>query len=110
MKDYECDWDTTRAGSGDPLYGWYYVTQAMYHAAPDPSKSASWRYWNPKISATLVENQQGDGHWTLPDGAPGVVKRTMSSSVKNESVYATVMCCLMLEVYYRYGGALEAYR
>ena len=49
------------------------------------------------FSRTLVHTQESDGRWDAPDGneskhLPGL----------NNPIYSTSLCCLMLEVYYRY--------
>ena len=69
------------------LYGWYYATQAMYQA-----QGPHWNYWNREFRDTLVKNQAGDGHWNDPGPA----------AATTEPVLSTTLCCLMLEVYYRY--------
>lgn len=46
--------------------------------------------WHKKILPMLVENQSEDGHW-LHGGTH-----------KSSDVYDTTLCCLCLEVYYRY--------
>jgi len=105
MRTYSCDWERTKGGHvGMPLYGWYYVTQAMYHATTNPQNNVYWKYWNPKFSKMLVNHQEADGHWESPKQA-GVGRGYIKG--KNVHVYTTAMCCLMLEVYYRY---LPTYR
>jgi hypothetical protein len=85
--NYDVDWEKTK-GSGYVLYGWYYITQAMFHAS-DPE---CWAYWNPAFSTMLADRQKKDGSWGYP-----------SQSRENYGpVYSTALCCLMLEVYYRY--------
>ncbi len=90
--NFDVDWEKTK-GSGYVLYGWYYVTQAMFQAAD----LECWEYWNPSFSKVLTERQKKDGSWGYP-----------SQSHENYGpVYSTALCCLMLEVYYRY---LPTYR
>ena len=49
-----------------------------------------WKAWNAKMLPMLISNQQADGHWE-------------SGSTHGASpVYDTTLCCLCLEVYYRY--------
>jgi len=108
MKAYDCDWAETKGGAvGMPLYGWYYITQAMYYSAPDPRENLYWLYWNPLCSTMLVNRQEADGHWGSPKQA-GVGKGYIKG--KNVPVYSTAMCCLILETYYRYGAVLQAYQ
>ncbi len=90
--NYAADWEKTK-GVGYVLYGWYYITQAMFQAA-DPE---CWEYWNPRFSKMLTERQKKDGSWVYPS----------QSQEKYGPVYSTSLCCLMLEVYYRY---LPTYR
>lgn len=69
-----------------PVYAWYYITQAKFQKG-----GADWKEWNPKFSTTVIRNQiiEGQlGHWEGGDWG--------------KDVYTTAMCCLMLEVYYRY--------
>jgi len=90
--NFDVDWEKTK-GAGYVLYGWYYITQAMFHAS-DPE---CWEYWNPRFSKMLTERQKTDGSWGYPT----------QSHKKQGTVYSTALCCLMLEVYYRY---LPTYR
>lgn len=87
LKDHKVDWENPPAGW--PLYGWYYATQAMFQGGGE-----YWVHWNKEIRDTLVKAQAPDGHWDPPAGKA------------NESglgpVYSTTLCCLSLEVYYRY--------
>ncbi|MEI6150710.1 MAG: hypothetical protein WCS01_16560, partial [bacterium] len=81
LKAVACDWP---AGNGKvPMYGWYYITQAKFQRG-----GKDWDTWNALFSKALIGAQAKDGHWDGGDhGGP---------------VYSTTMCCLMLEVYYRY--------
>jgi len=101
MHRYSCDWDRTSGGAFGPLYGWYYTTQAMWHASADPQKNRYWRYWNPLFSRMLLRRQESDGHWEYPANDGGQ-RESQHFPGKNRLVYSTAMCCLMLEVYYRY--------
>jgi hypothetical protein len=106
MRRYSCDWERTTGGAFGPFYGWYYVTQAMYHATANPKNNVYWKYWNPLFSTMLTGRQQKDGHWDYPDNAGGQ-RESSNFTGNNRDLYATCMCCLMLEVYYRY---LPTYR
>lgn len=69
-----------------PIYAWYYITQAKFQKGGN-----DWKDWNAKFPNILVKNQiiEGKlGHWEGGDWGG--------------NVYTTTMCCLMLEVYYRY--------
>ena len=80
-----CKW--TKAGADgkgvNAVYGWYYVTQAKFQEGGD-----RWDKWNKMFAKELVDNQFKDGHWEPGD--------------HGKEVYTTTLCCLMLEVYYRY--------
>lgn len=72
-------------GTGGTTYGWYYMTQARYQKG-----GALWEAWNKVMLPMLIKNQNADGHWE-------------SGSANHACpVYDTVLCCLCLEVYYRY--------
>jgi len=53
-----------------------------------------------------VRQQADDGSWDYPTTEAGRLERARFKG-KNQLVYSTAMCCLMLEVYYRY---LPTYR
>jgi len=59
------------------------VTQAKFQKG-----GKTWDSWNNAFSREVIANQKADGHWE--DGDHG------------GTVYATTLCTLMLEVYYRY--------
>ncbi len=82
-KEQKVDWDHP----GNSLYGWYYATQAMFQGG-----GAYWAHWNKEIRDTLVKKQASDGHWDAPGNKPDNLG----------PVFSTTLCCLMLEVYYRY--------
>lgn len=88
LKEQKVDWQNPPKIHATALYAWYYVTQAMFQGG-----GSYWVYWNSQIRDTLVKNQQPDGRWDAPannaDNAHG-------------PIYTTTLCCLMLEVYYRY--------
>ena len=93
LKTFKADWQqTSDHGLGLVLYWWYYHSQAMFQAGGD-----YWKNWRTQLSAVMVNNQQPDGHWEYPD---------KSSFEKNFHetgyVYSTALCCLNLEVFYRY--------
>jgi hypothetical protein len=88
-----CDW--AAPWGKQPIYDWYYTTQAKFHAGGEV-----WTQWNNQFSVQLVTNQKvikgagidgkDIGYW---EGLDGLCKAY---------VYNTTMCTLMLEVYYRY--------
>lgn len=63
-----------------------------------------WRRFDKMFSNELVRNQKRDGRWESPGFEYGCGKSGGESSLKgiDQPVYSTSMCCLMLEVYYRY--------
>ena len=88
-KDKKVDWaNPPAAGPWSALYAWYYATQAMFQGG-----GAYWEHWNKEISRALVKAQSSDGHWDVPG---------KGAEASYGLVYSTTLCCLMLEVYYRY--------
>jgi hypothetical protein len=85
LKEQKFDWE--EAG-GFALYGWYYITQAMFQGG-----GAYWEYWNKQFQKPLIKAQSSDGHWDAP---------AKSDGRERAPVYSTSLACLMLEVYYRY--------
>jgi hypothetical protein len=85
LKEQQATWDTPE--DRFTLYGWHYITQAMFHAGGD-----YWDNWNKQIRDTMVKSQAEDGHWDVPP----------KSNEKAGPVYSTSLGCLILEVYYRY--------
>ncbi|HBC89075.1 MAG TPA: hypothetical protein DCZ94_19220 [Lentisphaeria bacterium] len=108
-KFMNCGW---KDNSGSPwaLYTWYYQTQAIFQGGG--GKGDPWNKWNDKfLKGALVKEQERDGHWSSPyekygsrngqghgEGTGSVFK----DSSLDLNIYSTSMCCLMLEVYYRY--------
>jgi hypothetical protein len=96
MDSWMCKWDDA---GGTQLYYWYYATQAKFHAGGD-----IWNNWNKQFSMELVKNQivlrgagadgKDIGYWDLP----AAEKKGISTGL----AFNTTLCCLMLEVYYRY--------
>ena len=70
---------------GGGTYGWYYMTQARFQ-----DHGPLWTKWDPLMRKMLVKNQKEDGHWDS------------GSTHSSCPVYDTALCCLCLEVYYRY--------
>lgn len=85
LANLDCQWSKDAKGK-NAVYTWYYVTQAKFQQYGN-----EWKNWNAKFQAALVPNQIKEGklgHWEGGD--------------HGGSVYTTTLCCLMLEVYYRY--------
>ena len=82
-------YDAVEKKGAVPTYAWYYITQAKFQKG-----GQDWQQWNQKFSPTVIRNQivEGSlGHW---EGA--------LHGAGTAPVYTTVLCTLMLEVYYRY--------
>jgi hypothetical protein len=90
LKEQKFNWQST---ANWPLYGWYYITQAMFQ-----SGGAYWEYWSRQFRPALLAAQHTDGHWDPPP---------QGKSDPRDPVYATALCCLMLEVYYRYAPVAQ---
>jgi hypothetical protein len=87
LKEVPFEWKSDR----QPVYGYYYVTQARFHQATP----AAWQAWNSQMQSVLLKHQKTDGHWEGGDYDQG------------SHVYTTTLCTLMLEVYYRYLPTFE---
>jgi hypothetical protein len=94
LKDMKCDWVQPEApkkgpdgkpveGRKNAVYAWYYATQAKFQKG-----GKDWELWNQDFSTTLVRAQAREGYWENGD--------------HGGKVYTTTLCCLMMEVYYRY--------
>ena len=91
------DWEAM-VRKGGPMrgaqnfYSWYYGTMAVFQMG-----NGAWETWNQAMRPALVANQRkrgcAAGSW---DPATALAK------TQGGRVYATAMCCLCLEVYYRY--------
>ncbi len=91
----------------DPLYYFYYLTQAKFQEG-----GATWDGWNKQFKKPLMENQDVVGkeasgyvdHRGKPQeiGSWGPVPGTKVHGGNQDGVFSTVLCTLMLEVYYRY--------
>jgi hypothetical protein len=106
LQSATCDWD--KPWGSNPIYNWYYTTQAKFHAG-----GGTWSSWNKQFSSALVKNQtiikkaikdpQGNdvdiGYWkpACPGDKEGKNKEHCLSYV-----YNTTLCALTLQVYYRY--------
>jgi hypothetical protein len=84
------------------LYYWYYVTQAKFHAG-----GKTWNKWNPLFSRELVRKQ----HVINKDQSGYVDHKGIPREIgfwdqykghgSDNPVFATLMCVLQLEVYYK---------
>jgi len=70
------------------LYMNYYSSQAMINAG-----GKDWATYNEKTLANVAQHQKQDGSWPMPVGGTYGMSSTH---------YATCLCTLMLEVYYRF--------
>ncbi len=96
---------------GWDCYRWYYQTQVFFQNFEGTGKE--WKEWNKMFTTELLRVQKPDGHFETPArevakaaaAAGGAVKEGHGENMFSEldnCVYATSLCCLMLEVYYRY--------
>jgi hypothetical protein len=72
------------------LYSWYYYQQAFFQYGGE-----EWDYWNKAVLPEILKNQRPDGSWKSPTNYH-------NANAGGDDVYATALCTLMLEVYYRY--------
>ena len=89
------------------LYTWYYDTQACYQA-----QEGAWSWWKDRFQGQLTGRQSADGSWPPTGGTgevgggkdePGKPLRNYATSTTGDApLYRTTLCCLMLEVFYRY--------
>jgi hypothetical protein len=98
-------------GAACNLYTWYYDTQACYQA-----QGGSWSWWKQRFQDQLTNKQAADGSWpvtcsTVAAGANAKGVATYGGDTGGYAanpgapdgpVYRTTLCCLMLEVFYRY--------
>jgi len=106
-------WDNNPTAEHPPgwaLYQWYYQTQAIFQG--NSGTGPEWKKWNKMFTTELLKKQKIEkvngknlGHWTSPafqhDPAKGGHGEAMFKGL-DQPVYSTALCCLMLEVYYRY--------
>jgi hypothetical protein len=103
LSKWEFNWENPRPGSF--LYYMYYTTQARFQQG-----GAGWKSWNNQFSPSLVKHQD-----IIQKDASGYVdhigqKRAIGSWISpakkehngGNQVMDTILCTLMLEVYYRY--------
>ena len=83
------------------LYTWYYDTQACYQA-----QEGAWSWWKDRFQNQLMTRQSGDGSCPPTGGVEigtGDAKSSYANTTSGEGpLFRTTLCCLMLEVFYRY--------
>lgn len=86
------------------LYQWYYQTQVFFQGYS--GKGGIWRKWNKMFTNELTRRQKRDGRWESPsfEYPPGKKTHCEGDYFKgiDQPVWSTSLCCLMMEVYYRY--------
>jgi len=93
-------WDRTKQYSAhsNPVYNWYYETQAMFHVG-----KTTWDQWNKQMKQQFVSSQKpgpdtsdgkATGCWEGPGGR--------WDRPEYDKWYTTSLCALSLQVYYRY--------
>ena len=75
------------------MYYNYYATQVMKHWGGD-----TWKKWNSKMRDFLVKSQSKKG----PTTGSWFYNETSHAQERGGRLYVTSMCCMTLEVYYRY--------
>ncbi len=95
----KCDW--TQANPRG-LYQWYYQTQALFQGYS--GNGGGWDTWNKEFQRALMKEQESDGHWSSPLEKYKNKNGEGEESLKglDHLIFSTSLCCLMLEVYYRY--------
>jgi len=91
LKAAEIDWQKPMEW---PMYSWYYITQAKFHAG-----GADWEPWNQKFAREIIRNQKDDGSWI---SAGENLASGHGKEVNHGPVYATTLAALTLQVYYRF--------
>ncbi len=88
LKGTTCDWKDPPPW---PMYGWYYITQAKFHAG-----GQTWKGWNAQFAKAYLSHQNKDGSWTSPTG------KADNFEVSKGLVYSTTFAALTLMVYYHH--------
>jgi len=94
---FKPNWDEKGkyATHSHPSYGWYYMTQALFHGG-----TGYFRPWNAVFAPMLVKHQDPDGHWECPGAANEIGEF--------DPYYSTTLNALSLQVYYRYLPTYQA--
>lgn len=79
-------------GTSNPVYYWYYCTQAMFHAG-----GGAWKSWLGAFMPMAVAAQRPDGSWV----SPGTQGKTRWKG-DYDPWYTTALTALSLQVTYRY--------
>jgi hypothetical protein len=86
------------------LYYWYYATQAKFHVGGE-----TWNKWNKQFSPNLVKTQhiipKDQSGYVDHKGKPqeiGFWDQFEGHGFNEGAIFATTLCVLQLEVYYRY--------
>ena len=77
------------------LYTWYYYAQTFFQSGGD-----TWKQWNDAVLPELLSHQKPDGSWQ--DETFNSQIGSTAAAGADRPVYRTVLCTLMLEVYFRY--------
>lgn len=89
-------WDDSwkiEGAHANPLYYWYYCTQAMFHAG-----GSFWKDWHERFTPLAMRKQSSEGYWE----SPGTEKEKGKSKGSHDKWYTTALTALSLQVYYRY--------
>jgi len=78
-----------------PMYSWYYITQAKFHAG-----GGDWDAWNQKFAREIIRSQNEDGSWT--SAGNNLKEDSHGKEINYGPVYATTLAALTLQVYYRF--------
>jgi len=97
LKDATIDWQKPPDW---PMYTWYYITQAKFHAGGN-----DWDVWNQRFAREIMRNQNEDGSWK--SAGENLGENDHGKEVNHGLVYSTTLAALTLQVYYRF---LPSYR
>jgi len=104
QQKFPFDWENPKGGS--PVYYWYYITQAFFQEG-----GAMWDTWNAQFKNPLMKAQnivaKDASGYVNHKGEPKAIGSWVSPGKSehnggNGEVMDTILCTLMLEVYYRY--------
>lgn len=103
LRKWKFDWDGTKRTSF--VYYMYYTTQALFQAGGDV-----WKGWNNQFLPTIIEKQtiiqKNDSGYVDHRGMKRSIGSWISPSTGEHNggnkVMDTILCTLMVEVYYRY--------
>ena len=79
------------------FYAWYYDTQACFQA-----QGSAWDWWNSRFQTQLTSQQSSDGSWPPLEQKTREPGGMAAAGGGDGPLYRTTLCCLMLEVFYRY--------